>query len=295
MKKILFLLCILMASMHLSAQTYPEGTKWIEIRLDTLKYKGWFSEDGQPNYEVREFYVEGQTTIKGDKEPFNNVYIKREDAPDSLAFYVKDGAETMAAINWPGTIAPILGPISFYRFDWTISDHRFISMNSFMSQLFFGDEGGVHSLNNVDEKDGYFGGIRSLTYSNMRVRVYRYEAPPNYEYDVCLIKGIGVTSWLGPDCIFGPLDASEVYDYYYKKISNPNHPYRSMLVHFERNGEVLYDVWPSPEGMTNEVKYVPAPEPENVTPALFDLSGRRLEQKPQKGIYIQNGKKVLVK
>ena len=29
--------------------------------------------------------------------------------------------------------------------------------------------------------------------------------------------------------------------------------------------------------------------------ALFDLSGRRLEQKPQKGIYIQNGKKVLVK
>ena len=131
MKKILVLLCGLFASMHLSAQTYPEGTKWIEIRLDTLKYKGWFSEDGQPNYEVREFYVEGQTTIKGDKEPFNNVYIKREDAPDSLAFYVKDGAETMAAINWPGTIAPILGPISFYRFDWTISYHRFISMNSF--------------------------------------------------------------------------------------------------------------------------------------------------------------------
>ena len=29
--------------------------------------------------------------------------------------------------------------------------------------------------------------------------------------------------------------------------------------------------------------------------ALFDLSGRRLEQKPQKGIYIQNGKKVLIK
>ena len=29
--------------------------------------------------------------------------------------------------------------------------------------------------------------------------------------------------------------------------------------------------------------------------ALFDLSGRRLEKKPSKGIYIQNGKKVLVK
>ena len=28
--------------------------------------------------------------------------------------------------------------------------------------------------------------------------------------------------------------------------------------------------------------------------ALYDLSGRRLEQKTQKGIYIQNGKKVLI-
>ena len=31
------------------------------------------------------------------------------------------------------------------------------------------------------------------------------------------------------------------------------------------------------------------------THALYDLSGRRLQQKPQKGIYIQDGKKVLVK
>ena len=29
--------------------------------------------------------------------------------------------------------------------------------------------------------------------------------------------------------------------------------------------------------------------------ALFDLSGRRLEQKPTKGIYIQGGRKVLIK
>ena len=67
-----------------------------------------------------------------------------------------------------------------------------------------------------------------------------------------------------------------------------------MLVHFERNGEVLYDAWPKPEDLTNEVKYVLAPEPESDTPILFDLSGRRLEKKPTKGIYIQNGK-VLVK
>ena len=47
--------------------------------------------------------------------------------------------------------------------------------------------------------------------------------------------------------------------------------------------------------MTNEVKYVLAPEPENDTPILYDLSGRRLEQKPTKGIYIQGGRKVLIK
>ena len=71
--------------------------------------------------------------------------------------------------------------------------------------------------------------------------------------------------------------------------------HRSMLVHFERNGEVLYDVWPSPKGMTNEVKYVLAPKPENDTPILFDLSGRRLEKKPTKGIYIKGQKKFINK
>ena len=294
MKKILVLLCGLFASMHLAAQTYPEGTKWTEIRLDTLKYDNWFSEDGQPNYEVKEFYVEGQTLIKGDKEPFNNVYIKREDAPDSLAFYVKDGAHIWAAINWPKTDRPTLGPVSFYGFDWTLPYFRFIMIKALITNIYGGAEYDTKS-DDLEEKEGLFGGVRPLTYSNLRVRVKRAETPKKYEYDICLIKGIGVTSWLGPDCIFGPLDASEAYDHFYHKISNPNHPYRSMLVHFERNGEVLYDVWPSPEGMTNEVKYVPAPEPENDTPILFDLSGRRLEQKPTKGIYIQGGRKVLIK
>ena len=50
-----------------SAQNYfTEGTRWIELRLDTLKYDSWFSEvyqDGVitwiPNYEEVYFYVEG--------------------------------------------------------------------------------------------------------------------------------------------------------------------------------------------------------------------------------------------
>ena len=48
-----------------------------------------------------------------------------------------------------------------------------------------------------------------------------------------------------------------------------------------------------PEEMTNEAKYVLAPEPENETSILYDLSGRRLQQKPSKGIYIQGGRVMI--
>ena len=47
------------------------------------------------------------------------------------------------------------------------------------------------------------------------------------------------------------------------------------------------------EDLPSEVKYVLAPKPENAPPILFDLSGRRLEQKPQKGIYIQDGRVLI--
>ena len=36
-------------------------------------------------------------------------------------------------------------------------------------------------------------------------------------------------------------------------------------------------------------------EGQTTSSALFDLTGRRLQQKPQKGIYIQGRKKILVK
>ena len=43
------------------------------------------------------------------------------------------------------------------------------------------------------------------------------------------------------------------------------------------------------------VKGIEASDPKTKTPILYDLQGRRLQQKPTKGIYIQNGKKVLSK
>ncbi len=65
-----------------------------------------------------------------------------------------------------------------------------------------------------------------------------------------------------------------------------------MLVHFERNGEVLYDVWP--EKKATNVKTVNK-ESTPTTNTLYDLQGLHLTAKPMKGIYIQNGKKYVVK
>ena len=111
-----------------------------------------------------------------------------------------------------------------------------------------------------------------------------------------IIQGIGITEWNDGECLFGPLRA-----YFALQMlvddrlgSYPERHYRSMLVHFERNGEVLYDIWPEKVGVSDEIKSinkVKAP----VDGILYDLQGRRLYAKPQKGVYIQNGKKKLVK
>ena len=49
-----------------------------------------------------------------------------------------------------------------------------------------------------------------------------------------------------------------------------------------------------PIGMEDANGIQSAPISQPSSSALFDLSGRRLQQKPTKGIYIQNGKKVLI-
>ena len=74
----------------------------------------------------------------------------------------------------------------------------------------------------------------------------------------------------------------------------PERHYRSMLVHFERNGEVLYDVWPEKGEVTDEIKFISkdkAPKGD----ILYDLQGRPLSVPPAKGLYIQNGRKYIRK
>ncbi len=60
-----------------SNEYYPEGTKWTEIRLDTLQYDSWYSKVGDewvPNYETVEYSVKGTYTPKYWESPFKCVY-----------------------------------------------------------------------------------------------------------------------------------------------------------------------------------------------------------------------------
>ncbi|MBQ6049273.1 MAG: leucine-rich repeat protein [Bacteroidaceae bacterium] len=54
-----------------------------------------------------------------------------------------------------------------------------------------------------------------------------------------------------------------------------------------------YEKFVTTLNLTTDIASTPAPFQDK--DALYDLSGRKLEHAPQKGIYIQNGKKVLVK
>ena len=67
----------------------------------------------------------------------------------------------------------------------------------------------------------------------------------------------------------------------------------SILVHFERDGEVLYDLWPTPEG--GLASHIQSPKASGADgTSVYDLQGRRVQGKPSRGIYIIGGKKRVV-
>ncbi|MBO4642378.1 MAG: hypothetical protein J5661_05935 [Bacteroidaceae bacterium] len=305
MKKLLlflvFIPSIIVAEDEIYSRFYPEGTTWTELVLDTLAHDSWFSKEGDnwvANYETVTYYVKGQWDFHGSK--LNCVYTQIAGEPDSLAFYIEDpGTQDMAfKLIWAGIKNDdnYCTSSELYDFDWI--EGKSLYGQPMVNHIFWGGPVARILYGTIEKiEEGDFGGVQPLNYVDLTAQIwYKKIKELNREYPVRMIQGIGVTTWDGPQCILGPIDVST---YLYKpglghKV-NPDSHHRSMLVHFERNGEILYDVWPSPEGMTNEVKYVLTPKPENDTPILFDLSGRRLEQKPAKGIYIQGGKTILVK
>ena len=271
---------------------YPEGTKWTEIRLDTLKYNSWYSkvgEDWVPNFETIEYRVQGECTAWD--EVLKKVYSNGPEWTDSLAFLLLESRQNVEMTVIADGYALLPGVA--YQFNWSVGKgiyYRDIlesnSTGEYPIYLFFGV---------IDEiKEGDFGGVRPLKYVDLDGK-----APDNtYEYwdwgftdarGGRIIQGIGITEWNDGECLFGPPDP--YYAGYGWRGDYKSRHYRSMLVHFERNNEVLYDVWPKKE-IPSSITVKDAQSANQGT--LFDLQGRMIA-KPQKGIYIKNGKKILIK
>ena len=290
MKKTILFLLFLAVQIVLFAQGYfPEGTKWTEIRLDTLKYDSWYSKVGDewvPNFETIEYCVQGEHP---DRDwVYKKVYSNGPEWKDSLTLMISEteydghrcvlvsvpvrGYNEELYVPWPGEA---------YQFDWNVGVgiyYEDITMSNITSighyRIYFGI---------IEEiKEGYFGSVGPWKYVELNGRR--------------IIQGIGITEWDDGECLFGPsrpyfalsmlgYDCGELY---------PERHYRSMLVHFERNKEVLYNVWPD-KSVTDGMNVVNRKDmPASII--LYDLQGRQLQGKPtKKGVYIYKGKKVTVK
>ena len=269
---------------------YPEGTKWTEIRLDTLKYNSWYSkvgEDWVPNFETIEYRVLG--IYSNFSETFGDnslkcVYTNCSEWTDSLSLlivegkineYLNYGRRVMATVPIYFDSWDVPSPAMAYNFDWRVGMP--ISFIDILSTTY--DHNSETAVFGIIEEinEGNFGGVRPLSYTDVN--------------GVRFIQGIGVTTWNDGECIFGPVKPYEALSAY-GAIEPEERHYRSMLVHFERNNEVLYDVWPKKE-IPSSITVKDAQSANQG--ALFDLQGRKLEKITQPGIYIEGGKKIAVK
>ena len=265
-RTLLFLACVLTSITMLAQEYFPEGTKWTEIRLDTLKYDSWYSKVGDewvPNFETIEYYVKGEYTTKyGEK--YKCIYTNGPEWTDSLTFGIQEGEliqynedddviVTVFAPDDYGSYSP-LGWAETYQFDWDKGKGIFYK-DLFMSTTTYAVQY-QHYYGIIDEiKEGYFGGVRPLKYVDLDGKAPecgKYDNPQKINTQGGrIIQGIGITEWNDGECLFGPPDPYNALDEEY-----PVRHYRSMLVHFERNGEVLYNVWPEKE-TTDDSDYLP--------------------------------------
>ena len=240
MKKIFLLLFVFVIQTNLHAWRYfPEGTKWTEIRLDTLKYNSWYSKVGEgwrPNFETIEYYVQGEYIDDRFNNKYSCIYTTGPEWADSLTLLIYTptpdddlyGGITVAAfddgqLSWP-----------FHGQMYPLSFEVGTQMSSLNIQIAGATGGGWpwewDEYGTVEEiKEGDFGGVRPLKYSDVN--------------GIRFIQGIGVASWNDGECIFGPIRPYEVLSAL-GAVEDEQRHYRSMLVHFERDGEVLYNVWP---------------------------------------------------
>ncbi len=288
-KTILFLLFMAAQTVLFAQEFYPEGTKWTEIRLDTLRYDSWYSRVGGewvPNFETIEYYVQGKYPYKD--WIYKKVYTSGPEWTDSLTLMLCEGSDhgeekcvfaTLPPIIYGDGSSEVLFPCNAYQFDWSVGKMLvFRDLLSYMVTYIYPPD--AFDFGVIEEiKEGYFGGVHPLNYADVN--------------GVRIIQGIGVTTWNDGECLFGPVGLYREA-MVYGNDSEECH-YRSMLVHFERNGEVLYDVWPE-KSITDGV-YSTCKETTPIDNTLFDLQGRRLPSgqalHSRHGVFIRDGKKIL--
>ena len=301
MKKfILFLLFLTVQTVVYAQKYFPEGTKWTEIRLDTLKYDSWYSQVGDewvPNFETVEYYVQGDYP---DRDwIYKKVYTNGPEWTDSLTLLIREDEYnghnsvlvSVITHDFDGETF-VFWPAEAYQFDWSVGKGLYyedIIMSNTTSLvhpcLYYGV---------IDEiKEGNFGGIRPLKYVDLDGKAPEDCPEPKANTNGGrIIQGIGITEWNDGECLFGPPDPYSALSFESDLYPERPHHYRSMLVHFERNEEVLYDVWPE-KGGTDIKSISKAKIP--ISNTLYDLQGRKLQQTPHKGVYIQNGRKRIVR
>lgn len=301
---ILALLGFGLAEVH--AQSYLNNrSRWTEIRLDTLLYDSWYSavetEEGTayvPNFEIVEYKINSEMQAfeyEWGSYDLQDVIATTPDGHSRLVCYRcysldKEGVYqgtydqfTHIAIRNQAEPFAVMEPAETYCWaDWNVGEDLYF-IDLFTSQT-TGFPRTTPYGKIVEVGKDFFGGAKPLEYALL-------------DNGRRIIKGIGVTTWNGKECIVGPAYVNECADWYVNdnilqdeakmdEIKNTHH--RSMLVRFEHDGEVLYNMWPNAKGEI--AQGVPQIAGAQKAKGIYDLQGRKLTRQSDKGLYIEDGK-----
>ena len=291
---------------EVQAQSYLNNrSRWTEIRLDTLLYDSWYSavetEEGTtyvPNFEIVEYKINSEMQAfeyEWGSYDLQDVIATTPDGHSRLVCYRcysldKEGVYqgtydqfTHIAIRNQAEPFAVMEPAETYCWaDWNVGEDLYF-IDLFTSQT-TGFPRTTPYGKIVEVGKDFFGGAKPLEYALL-------------DNGRRIIKGIGVTTWNGKECIVGPAYVNECADWYVNdnilqdeakmdEIKNTHH--RSMLVRFEHDGEVLYNMWPNAKGEITQG--VPQIAGAQKAKGIYDLQGRKLTRQPDKGLYIEDGK-----
>lgn len=292
---------------EVQAQSYLNNrSRWTEIRLDTLLYDSWYSavetEEGTtyvPNFEIVEYKINSEMQAfeyEWGSYDLQDVIATTPDGHHSLVCYRcysldKEGVYqgtydqfTHIAIRYQAEPFAVMEPAETYCWaDWNVGEDLYF-IDLFTSQT-TGFPRTTPYGKIVEVGKDFFGGAKPLEYALL-------------DNGRRIIKGIGVTTWNGKECIVGPAYVNECADWYVNdnilqdeakmdEIKNTHH--RSMLVRFEHDGEVLYNMWPNAKGELTQGMPQIAGVPQKAK-GIYDLQGRKLTKQPDRGMYIEDGK-----